>query len=263
MTIYPFNLRFDNPAYAEFSVIFEGRPVPELRCVISSRSAGSMGAPGTGNAPEGFYRSLGLDPERVAALRQVHSRTVFEARRGRLLRGARGDGLVAAGGGIALQVTAADCLPVFLWDTEQGCCGLVHSGWRGTGIVLNALALMKERWGTRPEKVGAVLGPCIRSCCYRVDRERAGAFEAEFGPPGEGGEYPLGPVAGTATDPAAGGEASYLDLQAANARLLARAGVRHAAVCGDCTFTDERLGSYRREGPAYTRMAALLIPPRY
>jgi copper oxidase (laccase) domain-containing protein len=33
--------------------------------------------------------------------------------------------------------------------------------------------------------------------------------------------------------------------------------VKHIAVCENCTFTDERLGSYRREGPdAYTRMIA-------
>jgi copper oxidase (laccase) domain-containing protein len=50
----------------------------------------------------------------------------------------------------------------------------------------------------------------------------------------------------------------FIDLQAANARLLAGAGVRNIAVCEDCTFTDERLGSFRREGPAYTRMAALI-----
>jgi YfiH family protein len=220
-----------------------------------------MKAGGPGGAPQKFYRSLGLDPEMTAVLHQIHSRKVFEAGRGSLLRGLRGDGLVTARSDITLRVTVADCLPVFLWDTARGCCGLLHSGWRGTGIVLNALALMKERWGTRPEETAALLGPCIRSCCYRVDGERARAFEAEFGLPGEPEEYPLGPVTRAVKNPETGEEEFYLDLQAANARLLARAGVRHTAVCGDCTFTDERLGSYRREGPSYTRMAALLIPP--
>jgi copper oxidase (laccase) domain-containing protein len=49
-----------------------------------------------------------------------------------------------------------------------------------------------------------------------------------------------------------------LDLQAANVRMLVNAGVRHIALCRDCTFTDERLGSFRREGPSYTAMAALV-----
>ena len=55
------------------------------------------------------------------------------------------------------------------------------------------------------------------------------------------------------------GEKPDLDLQAANARLLANAGVRNIAYCGDCTGTDRRLGSFRREGPAaYTRMLAVM-----
>jgi YfiH family protein len=147
----------------------------------------------------------------------------------------------------------ADCLPVYLYDTERGAFGLVHSGWQGTGIVLRALALMGERWNTRPEATAAVLGPCIGPCCYRVDGRRARAFEAEFG--GPGGAYPLGPVTRSQ-----GGE-YFLDLKAANARLLAGAGVRRLAYSRDCTFTDERLGSFRREGPGYTRMAAMVGCP--
>jgi copper oxidase (laccase) domain-containing protein len=50
----------------------------------------------------------------------------------------------------------------------------------------------------------------------------------------------------------------FIDLQAANARLLANAGVRNIAVCRDCTCGDERFGSFRREGAGYTRMAAAL-----
>jgi copper oxidase (laccase) domain-containing protein len=150
---------------------------------------------------------------------------------------------------------------VFLHDTEGGAFGLVHSGWKGTGIVLRALRLMGERWKVRPEAVAAILGPCLRSCCYRVGEERARAFEAEFG-----GDGPLGPVTREAPIPGEPGRAFFLDLQAANARLLAAEGVRNIAVCGDCTFTDERLGSFRREGvrdnpgdpSLYTRMAVLV-----
>jgi copper oxidase (laccase) domain-containing protein len=159
--------------------------------------------------------------------------------------------MVCRDGGIVLSVTVADCLPVFLRDTGgSGGFGLVHSGWRGTGIAVRALRRMEGEWGVRPEETAAVLGPCIRSCCYRVEEERARAFEEEFG--GPGGAYPLGPV----TEEKSGG--FFINLQAANARLLANAGVRNIAVCEDCTFTDERLGSFRREGPGFSHMAALL-----
>jgi YfiH family protein len=158
---------------------------------------------------------------------------------------------------LALAVTVADCLPVFLYDTEGGAFALLHSGWRGTGIVLKALALMTGRWGTRPEAIAAALGPCICSGCYRVDAERAVAFEAEFG--GPDGEYPLGRVI-REWDPGENrSEKEFsLDLRAANARLLANAGVGNIAYCENCTYTDERLGSFRREGTGYTRMAAVM-----
>jgi copper oxidase (laccase) domain-containing protein len=102
-----------------------------------------------------------------------------------------------------------------------------------------------------------VLGPCIQHCCYRVDEERARSFEAEFGG-SDAGEFPLGPVISERPD-LPGGPGFSLNLQAANARLLANAGVRNIAACRNCTFTDTRLGSFRREGAdSYTRMLALL-----
>jgi YfiH family protein len=202
-----------------------------------------------GNSPNRhrLYASLGLDQERVYACTQVHARDVLVIDRGSPHTGPQADGMISRDNGVWLSVTVADCLPVYLYDTESGGFGILHSGWQGTGIVMTALRLMEEHWHTRPEAVAAVLGPCIRSCCYQVDAERAHAFEAEFG--GFGGVYPLGPVVHPPR---------YIDLQAANARLLANAGVRNIAVCGDCTFTDARLGSFRREGPSYTLMAALV-----
>jgi YfiH family protein len=213
---------------------------------------------GESNSPtrENCYRSLGLDPARVYGCTQVHSRKVLAVNRRSPNLRPEADGLVCRDRALVLSVTVADCLPVYLYDARGGGFALVHSGWQGTGIALEALRLMTARWGTRPEEVAAVLGPCIRGCCYRVDAERACAFEAEFGggavrrvrePPGEGA--------------AGGGEgrfAYYLDLPAANIRLLADAGVRNIAVCGDCTFTDDNFGSFRREGINYTRMAALI-----
>jgi len=198
-----------------------------------------------GPVREEFFHSLGIPPEKVYSLMQVHSHDVFTLNDdGHLPSPAafarQGDGMVSFSADIVLAVTVADCLPVFLLDTENGCWSVLHSGWKGTGIVLKALEIMR-RAGTRPEAVAAVLGPCIQSCCYRVDEERAKHFEAEFGPVARRDDSGL-----------------YIDLQAANIRLLASAGVRHIAHCTDCTFTDERLGSFRREGPqSYTRMIAM------
>jgi YfiH family protein len=253
MRLYPFRLSFDpSVAYARFPVMMDGAEASGVGCAISSRAAGDMRHSG-GNR-ERFFRSLGLEPDRVRSCAQIHSRIVLEADDS-FVNQSKADGMTARDRGIVLAVTVADCLPVFLYDTETGAYALLHSGWKGTGIVLRALSMMAERWGTRPSSVAALLGPCIRPCCYYVDEGRAAAFEAEFGGSVGGypvGDYPLGPVVSR------NGGRPALDLQAANARLLAGAGVRNLSYCVDCTFTDERLGSFRREGQSYTRMLAVL-----
>jgi YfiH family protein len=268
VSIYPFNLEFGETAgAARFPFIFRGNPATGLSCALSARSAGNMGFSSCPGGPpysnpkrEAFFHSQGIDPERVYSLFQVHSRNVFSVgdpfsagERGLPSPAAfarRGDGMVSFCHNVFLALTVADCLPVFLLDTENLFFAALHSGWRGTGIVLKALSVMAQA-GTRPDMVAAVLGPCIRGCCYRVDEQRAHDFEKEFG----GSAGPLGNVV------LRGDDGPYLSLQAANVRLLANAGVRHIAVCENCTYTDERLGSFRREGPErYTRMAAVAGP---
>jgi YfiH family protein len=268
---YPFNLEFTQggsgrPFFAAFPFVFGGAPVSGISCGLSSRFAGDMVYSGGGSAENparlALFAALGL--ERVYGFTQIHSRTVLEVDRYNHPAAAHpakfppaADGMVSRDRRIALSVTVADCLPVYLYDTESGAFGLVHSGWKGTGIALEALRLMAERWGTKPEAAAAVLGPCIDSCCYKVDTERAAFFEREFGadPPG------LSSADAALLKPAVrrDGAGCYLDLKAANVRLLAGAGVRNIAVCADCTFTDERLGSFRREGEGYTRMAAIVF----
>jgi YfiH family protein len=249
MQLYPLSLSFEpSGAWARFPLLMDGAAEEGIGCAVSSRAAGDMQYSRGANR-ERFLRSLGLEPDQTRSCVQIHSRLVLEAGHSFAER-SEGDGMIGRGRERALAVTVADCLPVFLYDTETEAYALLHSGWKGTGIVLHALSMMAERWGTRPPAVAAVLGPCIRPCCYQVEEARAAAFEAEFG--GPQGEYPLGPVVKRE------GGRPALDLQAANARLLARAGVRNLSYCVDCTFEDQRLGSFRREGPAYTRMLAVL-----
>ncbi|MDR0587171.1 MAG: polyphenol oxidase family protein [Treponema sp.] len=267
VSVYPFNLEFDETAgAARFPFIFKGSPAAGLSCALSARRAGNMGflpCPGvpSHSSPkrEAFFRSQDIDPERVYSLFQVHSRTVYSVgdpssgERGLPSPAAfarQGDGMVSFCRNVFLALTVADCLPVFLLDTENLFFAALHSGWRGTGIVLKALSVMAQA-GTKPEMVAAVLGPCIQGCCYRVDEQRARDFEKEFGE----SAGPLGNIVLRKDD------GPYISLQAANARLLAGAGVKHIAVCENCTYTDKRLGSFRREGPErYTRMAAVAGP---
>jgi polyphenol oxidase len=187
---------------------------------------------------EALLGTLGLEPKRLRMVRQIHSRIVRRA--GPTL--AAGDGLMTDQPEDVLGVTVADCMPICLYDRRRGVLALLHSGWRGTGIVRNALAAMNGIYGSKPEDVVAALGPSIGACCYRVDKDRAGLFSRRFGE--------ASVVRRT--------DGPYLDLPAANRALLERAGVQEIRNLHRCTVCDHSLGSFRREGPErFTRMLAL------
>ncbi|MEO8614793.1 MAG: polyphenol oxidase family protein [Luteolibacter sp.] len=81
------------------------------------------------------------------------------------------DGLITCEPGVVLAIYVADCGPIWLADQQTGAIGLLHSGRKGTeaNIFQAALAAMARDFGTRPEDVVAVLGPCIRVPDYEVD----------------------------------------------------------------------------------------------
>ena len=142
----------------------------------------------------------------------------------------RGDGVIAASGALVPVVTVADCLPVYLFDRRTGCRGVVHSGWKGTGIVLQALKLAERLYGARACDFSVAIGPHIQSCCYEVERGRAEGFASSFGP-------------SCIVPP------NRLSLVRANVGLLLEFGVPEDNIlcCSDCTCCDERFGSFRRQ----------------
>jgi polyphenol oxidase len=220
---------------------------PRMRAGISLARAGDMAVGFRHELPfrRRILQAAGV-PEPCFGLRQVHSRVVVEVtdQEPEQLAELAADGMIADRAGLTLTVTIGDCLPIFLVDTRSGAFGLVHSGWRGTGIVKDALAAMTARYATRPADVAATIGPGIGTCCYRVPEERASAFAENFGN-------------GAVTRGADG--APRLDLRAANVGLLRQAGVLDIGVVAECTCCSPRLSSFRRQGPeAYTLMLAFL-----
>lgn len=162
--------------------------------------------------------------------------------------GAEGDGVITSCRSFAPVVTAADCMPVFLWDSGTGAFGICHSGWKGTGIAAEAVALMGKRFGAKPEDICVILGPHIHECCYTVDAERAAYFSREFSPdccepvaPG-GGSSAIGAAdggmrsGGNTNAPNSGG-LFRLSLARANIVSLTKAGIKPENIlhCTDCT----------------------------
>ncbi|GHV83945.1 hypothetical protein AGMMS50212_12850 [Spirochaetia bacterium] len=254
--LYPFELVFKDD-FAAFNFVFDGKPVDGAECIISAVKAGDMGFNSEIENPNRtqFFKHKNITDKKIFACKQIHSRSVVVVDKNCAYFAGEADGLITNDKSSALSVTVADCLPVFLFDTAQGVFSVLHSGWKGTGIAHNAISLMNEKFGTQAEDVAAILGPCIRACCYKVDSGRALVFENEFG--NSDFSYPLGEVI-KKTQREDGDFDWYIDMQAANAHILAKDGIRNIRYCKNCTFTDTRLGSFRREGAgSFTKMAAL------
>jgi len=141
-----------------------------------------------------------------------------------------------------IGVRTADCLPVFLCDPQNRCVGIVHAGWRGTkrAIAQEAVARMCEVFGSKPAELTAVLGPCIRPCCYTVGPEFCYFFPEDI---------------------LRQGQRIAFDLAGANIRQLLQSGVRESRLhdCRVCTCCDARFFSYRREGEGCGRNLALMV----
>jgi len=81
------------------------------------------------------------------------------------------DGLITGRPGEVLGIYVADCGAIWLADRRTGAIALLHSGRKGTemGILGVAVERMRESFGSRPEDLVGVLGPCIRPPHYEVD----------------------------------------------------------------------------------------------
>lgn len=188
-----------------------------------------------------FLGGLGVPPDRLANPGQVHGNTVrVAAHPGDF---PETDGLLTAVPGVFLTVSTADCVPVLFYDPVRKVVGAVHAGWRGTaaGIVREAMRLLEREFGTPARDLHVCLGPSADACCYDVGPECASQFPAECL------ERRNGKV--------------YVDLRAANRRILIAAGVNAARVESSpfCTISDSTLfHSHRRDGGTSGRMMAVI-----
>ena len=204
-----------------------------------------------------WCEAVGLDPDRIVRVRQVHGADVFVAAEGDDGRGARpgqsshaaiADAIVTDRPGLALMTLHADCLPVLLADPVNRVVATVHSGWRGTvaGIAPATVRVMSERFGSRPDDIVAFLGPGISCESYEVGDEVVDAWR-DVGPEHVacyrfGGRW-------------------RFDVKAASRWTLLQAGLReeNIEVSSICTVRDgDRWFSHRGQGGDTGRFAAII-----
>lgn len=181
-----------------------------------------------------------------------HTKIVYDVKTADETNGKIGDGIITKNPELAPTITVADCVPIFLYDKVQNVFGIVHSGWKGTGIIENAIKLSCEKYQSRVEDFLVVIGPHIHQCCYVVNEERAEYFAKNFSEDciarlEEDSDLRLNWNNGS-------GNLYRLSLEKANTALLKRIGVqdKNITVYNDCTCCTKLgneyiYGSNRRE----------------
>ncbi len=111
----------------------------------------------------------------------IHSKTVFTVQEEAQTLNKKGDGIVTGNKLLIPSVTVADCVPLFLYDSVKNVAGVVHSGWKGTGIIENAVKMFVKEYSSNIEDICVAIGPHICSKCYCVDEERKNYFLNNFG----------------------------------------------------------------------------------
>ncbi|MFC6686955.1 peptidoglycan editing factor PgeF [Jhaorihella thermophila] len=179
-------------------------------------------------------QALGVAPDRLAAVHQVHSADVVALTEPPAER-PKADGMVTATPGLALAILTADCQPVLFADHEAGVIGAAHAGWRGAlDGVLEATIDAMEDLGARRDRIVAVIGPSISQDVYEVGPE----FRARFLDQDPDSDRFFAPGQG---------DRQHFDLTGYGLHRLRRAGVWHAEWTGHCTYSDpDRFYSFRR-----------------
>ncbi len=146
-------------------------------------------------------------------------------------------------------VMVADCLPVFLCDTDGTIVGIIHAGWRGlaAGIVEKTVAAMQIKC----DSLMAWLGPAIGPEYFEVGDE----VKSQFVTFDHQANEAFTPVRQTKIP----SEAKWFaDIFLLARQRLVQSGVTQIYGGGICTYSDsERFFSYRRDGET-GRMAALI-----
>lgn len=206
-----------------------------------------------------------LPPRNIASIELIHSKDVLVIENENDSWKKCADGIITNNSDLMPVVTVADCVPLYFFDSKNNAFGIVHSGWKGTGIAENAINLMKERFSTSTDNLCVAIGAHIHKCCYIVNQERANFFMNTFSAncvsPIKDNEKRTSKINWNYGE----GAAFRLSLLEANLFLLSKCGVKdeNIAVLDECTCCNTNFGSNRRQNangePSFTVQAAFVL----
>jgi hypothetical protein len=198
-----------------------------------------------------FLSALGIDYRTLICAKQVHGKTVTYVTQANKGSGALDydssirdtDGFLTDQKNVPIAILTADCLSVFIYDPSKPAIGILHAGWRSTekNICAEAIRLMQEKFGSRPDRILVGFGPSIRSCCCKMEND----FKSNF---------PFGLINRDGS--------LYLDIALINRRQLVGCGVREGNIFDPelCTFSENKdFFSFRKEADEAGRMISVIM----
>ena len=138
------------------------------------------------------------------------------------------DGLLSNNINHILEISVADCLPIFVYNKKKFCIGVVHAGWKGLkkGIISNLSQALSSYDSLSDFKI--FIGPSISQKNYEVKKDFLEYFEREYFLIIDG-KY-------------------YLDLKKIAVKQLALEGFKDIEVSKICTYENHNFLSFRRNG---------------
>lgn len=155
--------------------------VPDLLHGFTLRSSNPASSENRREQLKEHLQRIGLPRLEIFLPKQVHGNGVWiigDAPERAAPPSVSSDAIVSGRSGLWLGVQVADCLPIFLVDPAKRVVTLIHAGWRSTflGVIPKTLLTLGDSFASTPDRLVAVLGPTLQSCCAEVGPEVALLF---------------------------------------------------------------------------------------
>ena len=165
--------------------------------------------------------------KKIINMNQTHSSKISEVSNKTLYYKST-DGLLSNNINHILEISVADCLPIFVYNKKNFCIGVVHAGWKGLkkGIISNLSQALNSYDNLSDFKI--FIGPSISQKNYEVKKDFLEYFEREH--------FLIND------------DKYYLDLKKIAVKQLALEGFKDIEVSKICTFENQNFHSFRRNG---------------
>ena len=92
------------------------------------------------------------------------------------------DALITKQKGVALTVTAADCLALYFYDPVKEIIGIAHAGWRGVlkNIAVEVINSFVYDHQSNPQDIMVYISPHIKVCHFEVADDLVCEFDVKY-----------------------------------------------------------------------------------